>query len=187
VPKYKKPAMKTIKVDDKTFALSYSEAEIQKSIQAIAKRINSDFSDKNPLLVCVLNGAFMFAADLMKNLTIKCEITFVKLSSYEGTSSTGKVKETLGLDQDITGRTVIVVEDIVETGNTMRQMLSMFETKRTESVHICTLMQKPEKLKVPLNIEYVAMKIPNAFIIGYGFDIDQQCRNLRDIYTLVEK
>lgn len=179
--------MKTIKVDDKTFALAYPEAEIQNSIQAVAERINKDFSDKNPLLIGVLNGAFMFAADLMKNLTIRCEITFVKLSSYEGTASSGKVKQTLGLDRDITDRTVIVVEDIVETGSTMQQMLQILEQKGAASVHICTLMQKPEKLQVPLNIEYVAMKIPNAFIIGYGFDIDQQCRNLRDIYSLVEK
>lgn len=179
--------MKTIKVEDKTFMLSYSEAEIQKNIQAVAGRINKDFSDKKPLLVCVLNGAFMFAADLMKNLTIDCEIAFVRFSSYVDTSSTGKVEELMGLDQDVAGRTLIVVDDIVETGYTMRKILEILKTKGAESMHICVLTQKPELLKVPLDIEYVAMKIPNAFIIGYGFDINQHCRNLRDIYSLVKE
>jgi hypoxanthine phosphoribosyltransferase len=178
--------MDTIKIKDKTFALAYSEAELQKNIKAVAERINQDFAGKNPLFLGVLNGSFMFAADLLRYVTIPCEISFVKLASYQGTTSTGKVKEVIGLNEDISGRTVIIVEDIVETGRTMQRMIETLGTRNPDSVHICTLMLKPEQLRVPLNIEYVAMKIPNAFIIGYGFDYDQQARNLRDIYSLVK-
>lgn len=179
--------MQTVKIKDKTFALSYPEAELQKNIRAVANRINEDFASKTPLLLGVLNGCFMFAADLMRNLNITCEISFVKLASYQGTTSTGKVKEVIGLNEDISGRDVIIIEDIVESGHTMQRMIETLGTRNPKSVHICTLMQKPEKLEIPLDIEYVAMKIPNAFIIGYGFDYDQQGRNLRDIYSLVEE
>ena len=119
-------------------------------------------------------------------ITIPCEISFVKLASYEGTVSTGKVVEVMGLNEDITGRDVIIVEDIVDTGKTMERMLDTLGTRNPNSLHICTLLLKPEKLKIPLNIEYAAMEIPNDFIVGYGLDYDQEGRNLRDIYTLVE-
>lgn len=141
---------------------------------------------KKPLLLAVLNGSFVFAADLMRHITIPCEISFVKLASYEGTVSTGKVVEVMGLNEDITGRDVIIVEDIVDTGKTMERMLDTLGTRNPNSLHICTLLLKPEKLKIPLNIEYAAMEIPNDFIVGYGLDYDQEGRNLRDIYTLVE-
>ena len=134
----------------------------------------------------MLNGSFVFAADLMRHITIPCEISFVKLASYEGTVSTGKVVEVMGLNEDITGRDVIIVEDIVDTGKTMERMLDTLGTRNPNSLHICTLLLKPEKLKIPLNIEYAAMEIPNDFIVGYGLDYDQEGRNLRDIYTLVE-
>ncbi len=122
----------------------------------------------------------------MRHITIPCEISFVKLASYEGTVSTGKVVEVMGLNEDITGRDVIIVEDIVDTGKTMERMLDTLGTRNPNSLHICTLLLKPEKLKIPLNIEYAAMEIPNDFIVGYGLDYDQEGRNLRDIYTLVE-
>lgn len=141
---------------------------------------------KKPLLLAVLNGSFVFAADLMRHITIPCEISFVKLASYEGTVSTGKVVEVMGLNEDITGRDIIIVEDIVDTGKTMERMLDTLGTRNPNSLHICTLLLKPEKLKIPLNIEYAAMEIPNDFIVGYGLDYDQDGRNLRDIYTLVE-
>ena len=141
---------------------------------------------KNPLFLAVLNGSFIFAADLMRYLTIPCEISFVKLASYQGTTSVGKVKELIGINQELKGRTVVIVEDIVDTGNTMKQMLATLEGYEPESLHICTLLVKPGKLQVPLNIEYPAMEIPNDFIVGYGLDYDQQGRNLRDIYTVVE-
>ena len=143
--------------------------------------------DKNPLFLAVLNGSFVFAADLMRLITIPCEISFVKLASYQGTMSTGKIKEVIGINEDISGRTVIILEDIVESGLTMKRMIDSLGTRNPESVHICTLLLKPEKLKVNLNIEYAAMEIPNDFIVGYGLDYNQQGRNLRDIYTLVEE
>ncbi|CCX66994.1 hypoxanthine phosphoribosyltransferase [Prevotella sp. CAG:1058] len=179
--------MDPIKIHDKKFRISYPEAEILKHVQAVADRINKDMKDKNPLFLAVLNGSFVFAADLMRLITIPCEISFVKLASYQGTMSTGKIKEVIGINEDISGRTVIILEDIVESGLTMKRMIDSLGTRNPESVHICTLLLKPEKLKVNLNIEYAAMEIPNDFIVGYGLDYNQQGRNLRDIYTLVEE
>ena len=178
--------MKTVKIKDKEFVPMISEEEIKRRVKELAAQISKDMAGKNPLLLAVLNGSFVFAADLMRHITIPCEISFVKLASYEGTVSTGKVVEVMGLNEDITGRDVIIVEDIVDTGKTMERMLDTLGTRNPNSLHICTLLLKPEKLKIPLNIEYAAMEIPNDFIVGYGLDYDQEGRNLRDIYTLVE-
>lgn len=178
--------MSIVQIKDKRFKTFISEDEIQQRVKAIADRINHDMEGKKPLLLAVLNGSFVFAADLMRHITIPCEISFVKLASYEGTVSTGKVVEVMGLNEDIIGRDVIIVEDIVDTGKTMERMLDTLGTRNPNSLHICTLLLKPEKLKIPLNIEYAAMEIPNDFIVGYGLDYDQEGRNLRDIYTLVE-
>lgn len=179
--------MDPIKIHDKKFKISYPESEILERVKAVADRINKDMTGKNPLFLAVLNGSFIFAADLMRMITIPCEISFVKLASYQGTMSTGKIKEVIGINEDISGRTVIIVEDIVESGLTMKRMIDSLGTRNPESVHICTLLLKPEKLTVDLNIEYAAMEIPNDFIVGYGLDYNQQGRNLRDIYTLVEE
>ena len=178
--------MAEITIKDKTFKTSIPEAEILKRIQVVADRINNDMKDKNPLLLAVLNGSFIFAADLMRMLTIPCEISFVKLASYQGTTSTGTIKEVLGINEDLTNRTVIIVEDIVETGLTMKRMIETLGTRNPESIHICSLLVKPERLQVPLEIDYAVMEIPNDFILGYGLDYDHQGRNLRDIYTIVE-
>ena len=178
--------MDTIKILDKTFKTFIPESEIQKRVAAVAEKINHDMAGKNPLLLAVLNGSFIFAADLIRYLTIPCEISFVKLASYQGTTSTGKIKEIIGINENLENRDVIIVEDIVDTGNTMKRMLETLGTRNPRSLHICTLLVKPGKLQVPLNIEYCAMEIPNAFIVGYGLDYDQQGRNLRDIYTVVE-
>lgn len=178
--------MSRVQIKDKTFETSIPEAEILKHVREVADQINHDMVDKNPLLLAVLNGSYIFAADLMRMITIPCEISFVKLASYEGTTSTGKITEVIGINEDLTGRTVIIVEDIVDTGLTMKRMVETLGTRNPKSIHICTLLVKPDKLKVNLNIEYAAMKIPNDFIVGYGLDYDQQGRNLRDIYTLVE-
>ena len=175
--------MSIVQIKDKRFKTFISEDEIQQRVKAVADRINHDMEGKKPLLLAVLNGSFVFAADLMRHITIPCEISFVKLASYEGTVSTGKVVEVMGLNEDITGRDVIIVEDIVDTGKTMERMLDTLGTRNPNSLHICTLLLKPEKLKIPLNIEYAAMEIPNDFIVGYGLDYDQEGRNLRDIYT----
>ncbi|MCI5854644.1 MAG: hypoxanthine phosphoribosyltransferase [Prevotella sp.] len=178
--------MSVVRIKDKTFKTFIPESEIKAQVQRVAQQINEDMKDKNPLLLAVLNGSFIFAADLMRALTIPCEISFVKLASYQGTTSTGKVKEVLGINEDLTGRTVIIVEDIVESGLTMQRMIESLGTRNPESIHICTLLLKPERLKVPLNIKYTVFSIPNDFILGYGLDYDQQGRQLRDIYTLVE-
>ena len=178
--------MSVVRIKDKTFKTFIPESEIKAQVQRVAQQINEDMKDKNPLLLAVLNGSFIFAADLMRALTIPCEISFVKLASYQGTTSTGKVKEVLGINEDLTGRTVIIVEDIVESGLTMQRMIESLGTRNPESIHICTLLLKPQRLKVPLNIKYTVFSIPNDFILGYGLDYDQQGRQLRDIYTVVE-
>lgn len=178
--------MSIVKIKDKSFRTFIPESEILERVKAVAEKINHDLDGKNPLFLAVLNGSFMFAADLMRYVTIPSEISFVKLASYQGTVSTGTVKEVIGINEDLTDRTVIIVEDIVDTGVTMKRMLETLGTRGPKALHICTLLLKPGKLQVPLNIDYVAMEIPNDFIVGYGLDYDQQGRNLRDIYTLVE-
>ena len=177
--------MDTIQVLDKKFAISIPEKDILERVVAVAQQINRDLAGKNPLFLAVLNGSFIFAADLMRRITIPSEISFVKLASYQGTTSTGKVTEVIGINENLAGRTVVIVEDIVESGLTIKQMLESLGTRNPESVHICTLLLKPDKLEVDLDIEYVAMRIPNDFILGYGLDYNQQGRNLKDIYTLV--
>lgn len=177
----------TVRIKDKTFKVSIPESEIRQRVKELAAAINHDMEGKNPLLLGVLNGSFMFAADLMRELTIPCEISFVKLASYQGTTSTGKVKEVIGINEDLTGRTVIIVEDIVDTGATMKQMIESLGTRTPASIDICTLFVKPDKLKEPLDIKYAAFSIPNDFIVGYGLDYDQQGRHLKEIYTLVEE
>lgn len=179
--------MKTVKLKDKTFKLFIPESELFERIQKVADRLNRDMKDKNPLLLAVLNGSFMFAADLMRRLTIPCEISFVKLASYQGTTSTGKIKEVIGINEDLTDRTVVIVEDIVESGLTVKRMIESLGTRNPKSVHVCTLFQKPELLKENIKVDYVAIPIPNDFIVGYGLDYDQQGRQLRDVYTLVSE
>lgn len=178
--------MDIVKIKDKSFKTFIPEAVIQERVGVVADRISRDMKGRNPLLLAVLNGSFMFAADLMRRLTIPCEISFVKLASYQGTTSTGAVKEVIGINEDLEGRDVIIVEDIVDTGLTMKRMLDTLGTRSPRSLHICTLLVKPDKLQVDLDIEYAAFEIPNDFIVGYGLDYDQQGRNLPDIYTVVE-
>ena len=176
--------MKTVKIKDKEFVPMISEEEIKRRVKELAAQISKDMAGKNPLLLAVLNGSFVFAADLMREITIESEISFVKLASYQGTTSTGTVKEVIGINENLSGRTVIIVEDIVESGLTMKRMIESLGTRNPASVHICTLLLKPDCLKADLDIEYAAFSIPNDFIVGYGLDYDQQARNLKDIYVL---
>lgn len=178
--------MSIIKIKDKTFKTSITEAEIRQRVKELAAQINKDMEGKNPLFLSVLNGSFVFAADLVREITIPSEIQFVKLASYVGVLSTGSVKEVMGLNVDITGRHVIIIEDIVDTGRTMRQMLDTLGIRHPASISICTLFVKPGKLQEQLDIAYAAFSIPNDFIVGYGLDYDQQGRGLREIYTLAE-
>ena len=179
--------MSRVKVIDKTFETSIPEADIQKRVCELGERISEDFAGRNPLFLAVLNGAFVFAADLMRAVTIPSEISFVKLASYQGTTSTGQIKEVMGINEDLSGRHVIIVEDIVDTGRTMKRMIESLGTRQPASISICTLFVKPDKLQEDLDIRYAAFSIPNDFIVGYGLDYDQQGRGLRDIYTLVER
>ena len=179
--------MSIVKIKDKTFRTSIPESEIKQRVKELAQRISHDLEGKNPLLLGVLNGSFIFAADLMREMTIPCEISFVKLASYQGVLSTGKVKEIIGINENLSGRDIVIVEDIVDTGRTMKQMVDSLATRNPFSVHICTLFVKPDKLEEPLDIEYAAFSIPNDFILGYGLDYDQQGRGLKEIYTLVEE
>lgn len=179
--------MSIVKIKDKVFKTSIPEEKILEKIKIVADRINEDMKDKDPLFIAVLNGAFIFAADLMRMITIPCQISFVKLASYQGTTSTGKITEVLGINEDLNNRHIIIIEDIVDTGLTMKRMIETLGTRHPASVEICTLLVKPEKLQVDLDIKYAVMSIPNQFIVGYGLDYDQEGRGLRDIYTIVDE
>ena len=175
-----------MQVKDKTFEVSIPEADILKEVRRVAAEINRDYAGQEPVFLAVLNGSFIFAADLLREITLPCEISFVKMASYEGVNSTGKIRELIGLNIDITNRPVIIVEDIVDTGLTMAHMLDTLQKQKPQSIDICTLLLKPDKLKVQLDIKYCCLQIPNDFIVGYGLDYDQQGRNTRDIYTVKE-
>ena len=179
--------MITIQIKDKLFTKFITEDRILKEVSRVADEINRDLEGTEPLFLSVLNGSFMFTADLMKRISLPCEISFVKLASYAGTSSTGKVKELVGLNENIEGRTVVIVEDIIDTGFTMQRLVETLRSKNPKDIRIATLLVKPDKLQVKLDIDYVAMNIPNDFIVGYGLDYDGKGRNYRDIYTVVNE
>ena len=179
--------MDTIKIKDKWFAVSIRHDDIRKEVIRVAGEINRDLAGKNPIFLSVLNGAFMFTADLMKHITIPCEVSFVKLASYQGVASTGIIKEVIGINEDISGRTVVIVEDIVDTGFTIQRLLETLGTRSPKEIHIASLLVKPDKLQVKLDIKYAAMYIPNDFIVGYGLDYDGFGRNYPDIYTIVNE
>ena len=178
--------MNTVQVKDKQFALYIPEEEILARVKELANRMNTDLAGKNPLFLVVLNGSFVFAADLLRGITIPCEITFVRVASYEGVSSTGEVKQLLGLTQNIEGRTIIIIEDIIDTGLTMKELLRILKEKNPAEIHIASLLVKPDNLQVDLDIPYRCFDIANEFIVGYGLDYDHEGRNLRHIYQVVE-
>lgn len=175
-----------IQILDKQFDLFITREQIDRDITAIAEKINADYAGRKPLLIGTLNGAFIFAADLVRKLNFEHEIQFTKISSYDGMDTTGEVKELIGLTVDITGRDVIIVEDIIDTGTTMSHLVPQLKAKGARSVEIAALLMKPGKLKVPLDVKYCAMEIPNEFIVGYGLDYDNYGRNYADIYVVKE-
>lgn len=178
--------MNKIKVIDRNFVVSIKEEEILKRVSELGAQITKDMEGKKPLFLAVLNGAFMFASDLLKTINTPCEISFVKLASYEGTSSTGAVKQLIGLSENLRGRTIVIVEDIIDSGLTMVELLRLLEQFEPAEIKIASLLLKPNNLQVNLDIDYVCFKIPNDFIIGYGLDYDGEARNLRDIYTVCD-
>lgn len=177
--------MPSIKVHDKTFEIYLSEKAIQEKIINIAAAIDKDYADKKPLFIAILNGSFMFAADLFKYLTINSEICFIKLASYKGMKSSGQVVTAIGLDDDLYGRDVIIVEDIVDTGKTLHEFLPKLMHQQPKSLKIVALLHKAEATKFPLTIDYLGFSIPNKFVVGYGLDYDGLGRNLKEIYQLV--
>ena len=176
--------MSELKVLDKTFVPFLSEIIIQEKIKELATTINTDYEGKKPLFVAILNGSFMFAADLFKSVTIDAEICFIKLASYKGTQSTGHVITAIGLDSNINDRHIIVVEDIIDTGKTLHTFLPQLTNQQPASLKIATLLHKPEATQFDIQIDYCCFSIPNKFVLGYGLDYDGFGRNTREIYQL---
>lgn len=176
---------RVIRLHDKTFEVMIPAERIDGAVSAVAEQINRDYADKpNPLFVGVLNGSFMFMSDLMKKIEFDCELSFVKIASYSGVQSSGDVKELIGLHNDIEGRHVVIVEDIVDTGNSIEHMVRMLERYKPASVEVCTLFFKPASYSKTLPIRYRALEIGNEFIVGYGLDYNQLGRNLKDVYVV---
>ena len=180
--------MQKIQIKDKTFKTLIPYEQISEAIDKVADRLNADFSSctNPPILLCVLNGSIMFMGELMKRVDFDCQTVSIKLTSYEGTSSTGKVRQALGLTSDITGRDVIIIEDIVDTGHTIVALKKILEDAGAKASYVCTLLLKPEAYRQDVKIDYTAMEIPNKFIVGFGLDYDELGRNYKDIYVLDE-
>ena len=178
---------KTIQVKDKTFAISIPEQTIKQEIQRVAGEISRDYAGREPVFLAVLNGSFIFAADLLREIDLPLQVSFVKLASYQGTNTTGTIREVIGLNVDITNRPVIIVEDIVDTGLTMAHMLETLRPQNPASIDICTLLLKPSKLQVQLDVRYCCLQIPDDFVVGYGLDYDGLGRNTKDIYTIIKQ
>ena len=175
-----------IKVHGKSFIPYITEKEILERVRELAANIDSDYTDKRPLFIAILNGSFMFASDLFKYISIEAEICFIKLASYKGTKSTGQVITAIGLDTDITGRHVVVIEDIIDTGKTMNEFLPQLRNLQPASLKLATLLHKPEATQYPTEIHYLGFQVPNKFLLGYGLDYDGLGRNIREIYQLEE-
>ncbi len=180
--------MKQVKVHDKFFKLFIPYEKICETVDRMAERINIDLDGEKPLFICILNGSFMFAADLYKQIDLEgSEISFVKMASYSGDESTGNIKQLIGLNENITGRTVVVLEDIVDSGMTIQNIREQLAGQKPGKILIATLLLKPDALKKPVHLDYVGMEIPNDFIVGYGLDYNGQGRNFKDIYSVINK
>ena len=177
--------MPSIKIKDKDFEVFISEQELQNAVKTLADRINVDLKGKFPLFVGVLNGSFMFVSDLLKNIDHECEVSFIKVSSYTGTSTSGQVKNLIGFNESVKGRTIVVCEDIIDSGITMEAIVADLQQYEPADVKLATLLFKPGSFKKTYKIDYVAIEIPDDFIVGYGLDYDGVGRNFRDIYKIV--
>lgn len=178
--------MSVIQVRDKKFIPYLTVEQIDEQITRLAEMINLDYKDKRPLFIGILNGSFIFAADLFKKITIDAEISFIKLASYKGTRSTGHVITSIGLDESLKGRHVVIIEDIVDTGKTLHEFLPQLYDQQPASLKIASLLHKPEALIYPINIDYLGFSVPNKFLLGYGLDYDGLARNLKEIYQLID-
>jgi len=178
--------MATIQVLDKKFKPYLPAEEIRQRIKAVAAEINKDYAGKKPIFIAILNGSFMFASDLFKEITIEAEICFIKLASYKGTKSTGNVITSIGLDEPLKDRHVVIIEDIVDTGKTLSKFLPQLFNQQPASLKIAALLHKPEALEHPIVIDYLGFNVPNIFLLGFGLDYDGLGRNLAEIYQLTE-
>lgn len=178
------PNMDHIKLLDKKFKLYISSEEIDKYITDLAAKINHDFVDQEILFIAILNGSFIFASDLIRKITVNCQISFLKLASYHGTVSTGKVKQLIGLNENIKGKKVVIIEDIVDSGLTLESIIEKIGAYEPEDIKVATMFFKPDAYKKDFPIDYVGVKIPNDFILGYGLDYEGYGRNLKDLYKL---
>ncbi|MCU0381439.1 MAG: hypoxanthine phosphoribosyltransferase [Chitinophagaceae bacterium] len=178
--------MDRIRVHDKTFEPYITASELDREISRLAKELSADFAAQKPLFIAILNGSFMFASDLFKHLDFPAEICFIKLASYKGTKSTGQVITSIGLDADVYGRDVVILEDIIDTGKTLSQFLPQLMHQQPRSLKICALLHKKEATVYPIGIDYLGFTIPDRFVVGYGLDYDGFGRNLKEIYQLVE-
>lgn len=176
--------MQEVTLKDKTFVPYITSEKIAESVHQLALKINSDLKTDHPLFLVVLNGSFMFASDLLKQINIPCELSFVKLASYHGTSSSGQVNELIGLTEEIKDRTVVIIEDIVDTGTTLEKLSDVLKKKDVRSIKVATFLHKPDAYSKNIPLDYVGMNIPNDFVVGYGLDYDGQGRNLKDIFVL---
>ena len=177
---------KKVKVLDKEFEISITHDQIQEAIEKVANKINSELSNKDVIFLGILNGAFMFASDLYKNLTFNSQISFLKVASYSGTSSSGNVKRLIGVNEDLKGKTVVIIEDIIDSGHTIDHIIKQLKGYEPAEVRIATFLFKPDAYQVDIPIDYIGMEIPNDFIIGYGLDYNGYGRNLKHIYKIVE-
>lgn len=177
--------MQTIVVKDKTFRLSIPAKELEEAVIRIADEINRDLAGKNPVFLVILNGAFIFAADLYRRISFASEISFVKLASYSGTSTTSEVRELIGINEQLKGRTVVILEDIIDTGTTMQYLMNKLEYLGVKEIFLAALLFKPSAFRESFRIDYLGMELPNEFIVGYGLDYDGFGRNYPDIYKIV--
>lgn len=178
--------MQEISVLDRQFSIYLTSEEIQSRVTSLAEKLNEDLKGREVLFFGILNGVFLFAADLFRQITLEAQISFIKLASYDGTSSTGKIKELIGWNEDITGKTVVVIEDIVDTGSTLERIIGELTLRKAHEVRICTLLFKPEAYTKDIPIDYIGFEIPNSFVVGYGLDYDGYGRNLGAIYKLIK-
>ena len=176
--------MNSIKVLDKEFVPYLSEKEIQEKITELANQLNKDYAGKRPIFLSILNGSFLFTADLFKQITIEAEVCFIKLASYKGMSSSGNVITAIGLEANVSGRYIIILEDIIDTGKTLHHYLPQLISSSPASVKVAVLLNKKEALQFPVQVDYTCFEIPNKFVVGYGLDYDGLGRNSKDIYQL---